>query len=246
MDSHIRCILCVEEFNVTSHRPKVLPCGHHMCTPCLENCIGRNMNECSVCKKTFAASSAEDIPVNTDFENLIGYVSQLKVFYLQTKKSTLAEAEKEINDLESTTSTLENFVYEKKNKISRKEVQIKILLKEIDEDKKTRDEALNEICENKLMIDQIKEYIEKINTTMDEHNIGADISKLDEKITTLKEHSKCIEEKYATELPFVRQNMTEEDQYELNMKLRNAAQNEEWQDATSAIKAGADVNYSYD
>ncbi|CAL4162927.1 unnamed protein product, partial [Meganyctiphanes norvegica] len=214
-DSLIRCIVCVEEFNVSSHRPKVLPCGHHMCTPCLENCIGRDVNQCSVCNKTFEATFAEDI--NTALENLIGYVSQLKVYYSQTKESILTEAQKEINHLHSTTSTLEIFVYEKKNKVARKEVEIKLLRKEIDEDNKSRDEALNEISENKIMMDQIKEHIEKINTATDENSIGVNISKLEEKIKTLKEHVKCIEEKYTTEPAFVRQNMTEEDRDILNM-----------------------------
>ncbi|CAL4080870.1 unnamed protein product, partial [Meganyctiphanes norvegica] len=211
-----------------------------MCTPCLENCIGRDVNECSVCNKTFETTSAEDIPVNTTLENVIGYVSKLKLYYSQAKESILTEAQKEINHHDSTISTMEILVDEMKNKVRRKEVEIKILRKEIDEYNKNRDEVLNEICENKVMRDQIKEYIEKINTP------GEDMPKLEEKIKTSKEHLECIAEKYATEPPFLRQNMTEEERKDLNKNMHDSGRYTKIQKVTAALEAGADMNYRWD
>ncbi|CAL4080339.1 unnamed protein product, partial [Meganyctiphanes norvegica] len=157
VDSSIKCIKCEEEFNSISHRPKALPCSHNMCTPCIENYIESNMKECIVCNKAFDATSAEDIPVNTAVENLIVCISQFKVDILK----------KYMGRLEPNTSILNKYVSNKTEIITKNEEQVQILQKDIEDDTKTKDEALKDITENKIMSDEIKEYIEKINTEND-------------------------------------------------------------------------------
>ncbi|CAL4119931.1 unnamed protein product [Meganyctiphanes norvegica] len=127
----------MEEFNGTSRRPKALPCAHHLCTPCLENCIARRMNKCSVCRKTFAASTVDDIPINTDLEKIIEYVTQFNMKGTGPNAGILTKAQLNIDSIDSTIFSLEKIVSDKTDSITRKEAKRQNLLKEIDEDNKS-------------------------------------------------------------------------------------------------------------
>ncbi|CAL4097452.1 unnamed protein product, partial [Meganyctiphanes norvegica] len=64
------CGICLQKYN-TTHRPRTLQCGHNFCGTCLQNCIHQGIDKCSVCRRPLTATTIDEIPINTDFEQLI-------------------------------------------------------------------------------------------------------------------------------------------------------------------------------
>ncbi|CAL4133675.1 unnamed protein product, partial [Meganyctiphanes norvegica] len=68
----IECSICLEEYNDTTRRPKVLPCGHNFHEHCLQDWIDTNGgNICSICRMEHKVTAVKDIPINTDLEKSI-------------------------------------------------------------------------------------------------------------------------------------------------------------------------------
>ncbi|XP_026282655.1 uncharacterized protein LOC113214422 isoform X1 [Frankliniella occidentalis] len=58
----LKCDICFLNFDVDSHRPKCLPCGHTICKECVENPAMRR--KCPTCRKAFKQHRPEDLPDN--------------------------------------------------------------------------------------------------------------------------------------------------------------------------------------
>ena len=67
----IECVICTEDFNNTTRKPKVLPCGHSFCRSCLKSCFTRGMLNCCVCRDPFRRASAKLVPVNRGMVELL-------------------------------------------------------------------------------------------------------------------------------------------------------------------------------
>ncbi|CAL4124841.1 unnamed protein product [Meganyctiphanes norvegica] len=74
----IECGICLEEYDEI-RRPRALPCAHHFCSPCLQKYITLGGNKCSVCTRTYTATSIDDFPINTDLEKMIQMWSHMSV-----------------------------------------------------------------------------------------------------------------------------------------------------------------------
>ncbi|XP_052130965.1 uncharacterized protein LOC113208475 isoform X2 [Frankliniella occidentalis] len=59
---NLKCDICFVNFDLDSHRPKCLPCGHTICKECVEKPdMGR---KCPTCRKAFRQRRPEDLPDN--------------------------------------------------------------------------------------------------------------------------------------------------------------------------------------
>ena len=67
----LKCLTCTGEINLSTHRPKVLPCGHSFCCHCLQRCITQGRPVCGVCRAPFHVASEKAIPINRGMEDLM-------------------------------------------------------------------------------------------------------------------------------------------------------------------------------
>ncbi|KAE8742342.1 hypothetical protein FOCC_FOCC012142 [Frankliniella occidentalis] len=57
---NLKCDSCLLKFDLDSHRPKSLPCGHTICKECVENpALG---TKCPTCKKAFEKRRPQNLP----------------------------------------------------------------------------------------------------------------------------------------------------------------------------------------
>ncbi|CAL4087200.1 unnamed protein product [Meganyctiphanes norvegica] len=83
----IECGICLEEYDKV-RRPRVLPCAHNFCSPCLQKYISLGGSKCSICTRTYTASSVEDFPINTDFEKMVQMWTHMSVKTARTNGSS--------------------------------------------------------------------------------------------------------------------------------------------------------------
>ncbi|CAL4099777.1 unnamed protein product, partial [Meganyctiphanes norvegica] len=65
------CIVCFSRYDDEEHRPRSLPCGHAMCSDCLETAIKEQSKKCPKCRKLYSASNVNDISINYPLEGVI-------------------------------------------------------------------------------------------------------------------------------------------------------------------------------
>ncbi|XP_066938269.1 uncharacterized protein [Macrobrachium rosenbergii] len=58
----LECDICCNVFS-EDHCPRILPCSHTFCGPCVDELISTQSNECPVCREEFRANSAEDLMI---------------------------------------------------------------------------------------------------------------------------------------------------------------------------------------
>ena len=58
------CPLCLEAFNATTHCPRILPCGHTYCTPCLARVESGGAVTCPVDRQRAAVAGVDALPRN--------------------------------------------------------------------------------------------------------------------------------------------------------------------------------------
>lgn len=78
------CSICNEVFSEASHCPKILPCSHCFCAPCIDAMIANDCKSCPFCRKDFGAKAAKDLGTNFNLLDILQYVSELE----QSKEST--------------------------------------------------------------------------------------------------------------------------------------------------------------
>lgn len=65
------CMVCFSHYDDDKHRPRCMPCGHTMCSKCLEKAIKEDSKMCPKCRRHFLASNLNDLPVNFSLESLV-------------------------------------------------------------------------------------------------------------------------------------------------------------------------------
>nr|XP_053633564.1 uncharacterized protein LOC128689379 [Cherax quadricarinatus]XP_053633565.1 uncharacterized protein LOC128689379 [Cherax quadricarinatus]XP_053633566.1 uncharacterized protein LOC128689379 [Cherax quadricarinatus]XP_053633567.1 uncharacterized protein LOC128689379 [Cherax quadricarinatus] len=65
------CQVCVDNYDQHLRRPRCLPCGHTVCSRCINIAIRRTQLTCPICRTKHNARIAEDFSVNYSFEMLI-------------------------------------------------------------------------------------------------------------------------------------------------------------------------------
>ncbi|CAL4145577.1 unnamed protein product, partial [Meganyctiphanes norvegica] len=184
-------------FNITTCRPKVLPCGHSFCTSCLHHCITEGRNECSMCREPHYATNVDQIPGNVAMEDLLQKWSP-SVAVMNVKEDTLKEAQKSIDCFESATNYLETIISENNDRIMSKEAQIQTLLNEIEEDKRVRDQAQaaqQRILESRSIHSEIVGCVEEVQRATEKKAILQGCHELQTKIENMSFILKDIEEK---------------------------------------------------
>ncbi|XP_066973283.1 E3 ubiquitin-protein ligase TRIM13-like [Macrobrachium rosenbergii] len=71
--SPLKCKICCNVFS-EDHCPRILPCSHLFCGPCIDGLISTQKKQCPSCKKEFKANSAEDFTI---IRELLGSEKQL-------------------------------------------------------------------------------------------------------------------------------------------------------------------------
>ncbi|CAL4170731.1 unnamed protein product [Meganyctiphanes norvegica] len=66
----LECTICMECFDENKHRPRCLPCGHTICTACIDHSIGIGDKTCPNCRKPHKAQRASKLPVNFIVEDI--------------------------------------------------------------------------------------------------------------------------------------------------------------------------------
>ena len=104
------CLICKNEFESNSRKPRILPCGHSFCEGCLKS--RSNLTTCGYCRQTNNLSSFESCTINYGLLN--GRIDNFNISDLEySKLKDLVE----ISDLKKKIYlTMERF-HEMKNKV---------------------------------------------------------------------------------------------------------------------------------
>ncbi|CAL4209799.1 unnamed protein product, partial [Meganyctiphanes norvegica] len=65
------CIVCFSHYDDGDRRPRFMPCGHTLCSKCLEKAIKKVAKICPTCRKPYSASNVNDLPVNFSLERIV-------------------------------------------------------------------------------------------------------------------------------------------------------------------------------
>ncbi|CAL4230361.1 unnamed protein product, partial [Meganyctiphanes norvegica] len=65
------CIVCFSRYDDKEQRPRVLHCGHTLCSKCLKTAIRGNTKMCPKCIQKYSALNVKDLPVNFSLENMM-------------------------------------------------------------------------------------------------------------------------------------------------------------------------------
>ncbi|CAL4083125.1 unnamed protein product [Meganyctiphanes norvegica] len=68
-------MVCFSRYDDEEHRPRSLPCGHSMCTECLDTAIRKQTRMCPKCRTVYSASNVKEIPVNYPLESVVELLS---------------------------------------------------------------------------------------------------------------------------------------------------------------------------
>lgn len=88
------CMVCFTEYN-DNRRPRSLPCGHTMCSKCLEQTIRDEVKMCPKCRTHYLADNLTDIPVNFSLETIL-------------KSLTISNSTKTIGEIQFSGSRIES------------------------------------------------------------------------------------------------------------------------------------------
>ncbi|CAL4244954.1 unnamed protein product, partial [Meganyctiphanes norvegica] len=166
-NSPVECAICSEDFNETTHRPKVLQCGHSFCCSCLERCFDEGEDSCGICRSPHNARSVNDIPVNFSMQNLLQMRSPLVVL----KQDALKEAKQNLDHLTPVTDCLERVMDRKKEIITIMEVQVQNIQMKIAENKNILYLVQEYINDVKCLDSQLRDCIENVQTATEKRII---------------------------------------------------------------------------
>ncbi|CAL4083567.1 unnamed protein product, partial [Meganyctiphanes norvegica] len=65
------CLVCFSIYDDKERRPRFMPCGHTLCSSCLEKAITENSKTCPKCRRSYTASNVENLPVNFSLMGLV-------------------------------------------------------------------------------------------------------------------------------------------------------------------------------
>ncbi|CAL4084599.1 unnamed protein product [Meganyctiphanes norvegica] len=188
------CIVCFSRFDGEEHRPRALPCGHTICTDCLEKAIKALAKKCPKCRTVYSASNVKQIPINFNLESVMKLLSISKT----SKGTDLPEcAEHQIQVSHRCTShkawICQNCVREDHSSESCKIITVTEKLnfkksRQLDQSKPMLD-SFEEIC---TKVDDCKKQCKEQITDCDE-----DIVRLNKEIQKKKTSKLQLEEKFA-------------------------------------------------
>ncbi|CAL4140867.1 unnamed protein product [Meganyctiphanes norvegica] len=72
----LECNVCYLRYNEADRRPRVLPCGHSFCTPCLTATIQKGSRTCPGCREPINTMSATRLPINFELESLLNLLTE--------------------------------------------------------------------------------------------------------------------------------------------------------------------------
>nr|XP_045596452.1 tripartite motif containing 13-like [Procambarus clarkii] len=70
------CSACYRNYGEAVRRPRSLPCGHTICSECIDNTIKDDKLTCPTCRMQHSATSATVFPINFCVENLVGKLNE--------------------------------------------------------------------------------------------------------------------------------------------------------------------------
>ncbi|CAL4066274.1 unnamed protein product [Meganyctiphanes norvegica] len=70
------CTICFEELNNSKHRPRSLPCGHTVCSTCIEKTVEMGDKTCPNCCKPHSGK----LPINYALD---GIIKNIKLKYYE-------------------------------------------------------------------------------------------------------------------------------------------------------------------
>ncbi|CAL4126175.1 unnamed protein product, partial [Meganyctiphanes norvegica] len=101
------CSICCEELNDSERRPRCLPCGHTICTLCIDKTIKKGDRTCPSCRKPHHVTAADNLPINYFAEEMFQKLS-LKSCDAKNKKSDDVRKKKE-NTIAKTRDSIYSF-----------------------------------------------------------------------------------------------------------------------------------------
>lgn len=66
----LECKVCLESYDL-NHRPRTLPCGHPLCSPCITQIIKDEEITCPTCRQKHQATDAAQFNINFGMEELL-------------------------------------------------------------------------------------------------------------------------------------------------------------------------------
>lgn len=90
--SSLECQVCVNKFDVTSHKPRSLGCGHTICTSCIRELLSGGKDNrtlrCAICRKPHIVSvnRVSEVPINFSLLSLVeGFKNRPRELFLLVK-----------------------------------------------------------------------------------------------------------------------------------------------------------------
>ncbi|XP_063855614.1 uncharacterized protein LOC135097614 isoform X3 [Scylla paramamosain] len=78
MDDNVEdCPVCLTTFDDTLRRPRTLPCGHTVCSPCIDGLKQQGAVTCPTCRVSHAVPEADQFPISYITEGLIRRLRRL-------------------------------------------------------------------------------------------------------------------------------------------------------------------------
>ena len=73
-----QCSICYEQYDILTHKPLSLPCGHTLCQDCVSLIISSQHSKCPYDKTIFHSRNINTYPCNFNYINIIEYISTIK------------------------------------------------------------------------------------------------------------------------------------------------------------------------
>lgn len=98
MEEDLECEVCFQSFNEDDRQPRALPCGHSLCTVCINNGITKEEYKCPSCRNVHSVSAVTDIPINFSLLNVVRTVAaEGKLYVAATRKKQKLAKEPQIH-----------------------------------------------------------------------------------------------------------------------------------------------------
>nr|XP_045610748.1 uncharacterized protein LOC123765930 [Procambarus clarkii] len=107
------CSVCFNDYDENQLRPRTLPCGHTVCSQCIDNAIKNGQLTCPSCRAEHAATASTQFPISYAVE---AFVRKLKNIQLTTEEVVPAKPYE--GHARGISKTLRSLVQEQKSIIS--------------------------------------------------------------------------------------------------------------------------------
>ncbi|CAL4169383.1 unnamed protein product, partial [Meganyctiphanes norvegica] len=159
------CSICCEGLDDSVRRPRCLPCGHTICTMCIDMSIVKGDRTCPSCRQPHNVEAASNLPVNFFLEEMFQKMALKSCETSRNNTETSADVRK---NKEIITSETNDYLYS--IEIGIQELQNELILKAslIDSQQANLTQMLAEVECLKKDIQKEKEVKHEIEGTIDE------------------------------------------------------------------------------